>query len=933
MTRRRGAFACLVALWLALCAAGAAAAAPAAAPVAPAAAPLAQAGRLVIPSTPKRPVALNGEWVFRWHAFVEPHWDTLPAGGVAPVPSSWNDIDADGKAPGPEGWGSYLLRVDCPAGQSLAIEPVGQRTAARLFVNGVAVAAHGEPGPAAGESRAAVFQRVPITREFACPLRLTLHISNFDHRAGGFVRPMYAGPADVLERQRESRVARHAALLTAYLVTGIVCLIFFAVRRRERLPLLFGLFCLLMAVYTDMIGERLFLRPLAGQPSWFAYMRVEYLSWLGAEALFLLTLQGLFPAEIHRRAVRTVLALLAAAALAVLALPPAVYSYLVVPGQAIAVLVGAYVAAAMLRARERSPFDARVVLAGMLLVLGSLALDLLLIDVPGPDRKLAPFGFAVFLLSPALVMARRLTHALNAEERARALEENARLREDVERMSRHDLKTPLNSILGVGRLLRDDARLSTDQRELVDVLQRAGLRMLEMVNLSLGLFRMETGSYAFQPQAVELRELVTRVLVDLHPFAEAGGVTLAWQGSGQAPVYVRAEDLLCYSIVANLVRNAIEAAGVGGQVSVAMQAGDPVVLSIHNPGEVPADIVPRFFEKYVTGRSGGTGLGTYSARLMARAQQGDLQMRTGAAGTTVTLTLAPLKGAPPPPPRLAVPADAAKWASGMAARDVLLVDDDEYTRLVNRRLLPSPPFSVQTAANGQAAVDAMVRHWPHYLLIDLEMPLKDGIETVRWVRAQEAQGRPRCRVVMVSGNDDPGVAQRALAAGAARFLLKPVSREALLSALRELELAAPPAPPAPPAAPAPGFEPRPESRSGPESKPESPSGLPFESASASAPGDELVGVEPDWVEFFPDFVKLQRETVEAMGRALLAGDRQEVGFLAHRAAGGLATMGMGWAARQSRAIEREAAQAAPEVLRQRIDALREHLQRVRLHSG
>ncbi len=104
------------------------------------------------------------------------------------MPASWNELTADGKPPGQDGWGSYVLLVDCPHGQSLAIEALGQRTASRLFVNGQEVAAHGEPGPSPQQSHAAVYNRVPITREFACPLRLTLHISNFDHRAGGFVR-------------------------------------------------------------------------------------------------------------------------------------------------------------------------------------------------------------------------------------------------------------------------------------------------------------------------------------------------------------------------------------------------------------------------------------------------------------------------------------------------------------------------------------------------------------------------------------------------------------------------------------------------------------------------------------------------------------------------------------------------------------------------
>jgi DNA-binding NarL/FixJ family response regulator len=84
-------------------------------------------------------------------------------------------------------------------------------------------------------------------------------------------------------------------------------------------------------------------------------------------------------------------------------------------------------------------------------------------------------------------------------------------------------------------------------------------------------------------------------------------------------------------------------------------------------------------------------------------------------------------------------------------------------------------------------MDAMQQRWPEYLLIDMEMPLKNGPETVRWVREQEAaRPLPRCRVIMMSGNDDEASAQRALQAGADRFLVKPVSRERLLAALEEL---------------------------------------------------------------------------------------------------------------------------------------------------
>ena len=243
---------------------------------------------------------------------------------------------------------------------------------------------------------------------------------------------------------------------------------------------------------------------------------------------------------------------------------------------------------------------------------------------------LATFGLVRH--ADKLIRQQQRQRELDAEELKRqneALADNARLREDMERMSRHDLKTPLNSIIGVSRLLRDDAGLATEHRELLSIAERAGYRMLEMVNLSLDLSRMELGTYAFRPQAVDLADVMGRVLLDLQGLAGPAGVQVREDGK-DAPVYARAEELLCYSVLANVLKNAIEATPHGGTVTVRLQAGDPLRVCVRNPGRVAEEVVQRFFDKYVTaGKSGGTGLGTYSARLMARVQAGDLEMQTG----------------------------------------------------------------------------------------------------------------------------------------------------------------------------------------------------------------------------------------------------------------------------------------------------------------
>jgi len=1036
-------------------------------------------------------VDIRGEWGFAWQRFIPAARQpsaAMPASpaasqpaAFATVPGDWNALTADGKPPGPDGYGSFTLDVLCAPGDTLALAVPAQRTALRLYINDELVARQGVPGVSAGTALPAIGGRAVLTDDYPCPMRVTMHLSNYSHRAGGFVRALSIGPRDALAARHEARLVRDTALMGAYLVLGLIPIIFFAARRKDVTPLLFGLFCLTQALYADMIGERLLLQPFGREVGWETYLRIEYLAWFATIGLFLLLVNQLFRGALHRRLAVALLACCAAGVLAVLVTPARIYSHLAPFGQALTVVISLCVTWAVARAAWRGRPGAAVLLGGMAFLLLLVVIDVLQYNTGGTTRSVTPFGLMVFVLSPAVVLARRLARALNAEElrtieqrekadllvrttkagiydwdaprnlvtysprlkemlgypgdadtagwpvfydfvhpddreavrmrtmaalrgtrdpdgggvtsgevrhepteyrlrrtdgrdtwvlaeaisltgsdgrtlryicsflditERRAMEEGlkasrdqvaaqaaqlraqnteleytGRLREEVERISRHDLKTPLNSIVGVAQLLREDARLTPDQRELVDITERAGYRILEMINLSLDLFKMESGRYDFRPQAVDLREVAARAMVDLHVLAEASGVALRQAGAPGAsgePVYARAEALLCYSIVANLLKNAIEATPAGGTVTIGLHAGDPVRLTLHNPGKLPEGLEQTFFDKYTTaGKSGGTGLGTYSARLMARVQEGDLTLATGtstgtgtgtgqgsgagaAGGITLTLTLRALGAEalrPAPAPALAAVAALPGRAPGSTApaaafspRQVLVVDDDEYNRLILRRYLPTPPFTVDTAPNGQAALECARRQWPDIVLIDLEMPVMNGPDTVAHLRArQKADGLAPCIIVMLSSNDDAASIQRGLDAGIDRYLTKPVTREALMGVLQALD---------------------PDLR------------MP----------DTTVQVDPDLAGGIDAFLQSRRELADAMAQAVDRGEREQLRSLAHRAGGALALYGFDWAAEQSRRIEHSAAHAPPPELAAAVALLREHLRTVRVAS-
>ncbi len=463
-----------------------------------------------------------------------------------------------------------------------------------------------------------------------------------------------------------------------------------------------------------------------------------------------------------------------------------------------------------------------------------------------------------------------------------ALREAIRMREELERIARHDLKTPLASIASVPRLLREGRSLDPRESELLGMVEGAALRVLSMLNLSLDLYRMEEGRYRLRAQAVDLAEEVLTVTRELQAHADSKRVALALDLPAGLP-QAQGEELLCYSILANLVRNAIEASPEGGEVRIRLrQAADgALVLAIHNPGAVPPPIRERFFEKYAThGKTGGTGLGAYSARLMARVQHGELQMETSdEAGTTLTLRLpARPDAADSGPETLPQPLDAA--SGGMAnlpELSVLLVDDDEYNVMVLRNQLPSPPLDVRSAVNGRAALDAVALRRPDVVFMDLEMPVMGGFESLTRLRALQAQrGDPPSRVVAFSAHDDAETRARCREAGFDAYLTKPASREELVAVLR-------------------GVTPV----------------VRATAADAPAPVDAPPS-DAALLALWPAFLDSRREMAAQLPALLNAGDAAAARDLAHKLAGGLAMYGLKGAAGEARAIEQALAGPTPD---------------------
>lgn len=220
------------------------------------------------------------------------------------------------------------------------------------------------------------------------------------------------------------------------------------------------------------------------------------------------------------------------------------------------------------------------------------------------------------------------------------------LKDDVERIIRHDIKSPLAGVLGLIQGVIESGAISGAVLEQLQMAEEASLRALDMINLSAELYKIETGRFVLDPKPVPLIKILKRVSAMAQKTFSVKGLVIEVDmpsGIDDSRLESIGDEMFCYSLFENLIRNACEAAPDNSRIEIVVYAEKPRCVTIINKGVVPALIRERFFEKFVSaGKPDGSGLGTYSARLLVEAQSGSISMETSDdSGTTTVKVMLP----------------------------------------------------------------------------------------------------------------------------------------------------------------------------------------------------------------------------------------------------------------------------------------------------
>ncbi len=397
-----------------------------------------------------------------------------------------------------------------------------------------------------------------------------------------------------------------------------------------------------------------------------------------------------------------------------------------------------------------------------------------------------------------------------AEARDAAIE-NAKLKGAFLANMSHEIRTPLNGMIGMTELLLDTA-LTDEQRETTRVIHSSGEVLLGVVNDILDLSKIEAGMLRFEQRRFDLRGLVDDTVNLLAARARQKGLKLKTSVAREIPPTLRGDPARLRQVLTNLVGNALKFTEQGTiEITVSCQVqdreGTTLYFEVRDTGiGISPEGQKRLFEAFsqadnsTTRRYGGTGLGLSISKELVTRMGGTIgvESREGH-GSTFWFLARFAKDAPDDATELAKSENPVMALPPLVVHErprlrVLLVEDNVVNQRVAVHQLQRLGCTIETATNGQEALEKFARGRFDVILMDCHMPVMDGYAATAAIRQREGQmkiggdPRPRIRIIALTASVLEADREKCLAAGMDDYLSKPFKRgqlEAMLFAQRQ----------------------------------------------------------------------------------------------------------------------------------------------------
>lgn len=437
-----------------------------------------------------------------------------------------------------------------------------------------------------------------------------------------------------------------------------------------------------------------------------------------------------------------------------------------------------------------------LVLNGLAPLASLLIFPIFFMPDTSPAAQTTRWGLVLLVGTTLNVMAQNRAAAKRMDELTRGLREErekaleaTRAKSTFIAVTSHELRTPMNGLLGMAHALQRST-LDPVQREQIALMIKSGDSLMQLLNDVLDLSRVEAGKVELAPIDMTLQDVVGEVVDAWRDAAVFKNLSLTVDYAPDLPPGVHADPLRIRQVVTNLVSNAIKFTVEGG-VSLRVMATPgadgkqrvSIIVADTGPG-VPTGAAQRVFDSFtqadqtISREHGGAGLGLSIARALARQMGGDLVLAPSERGASFEFTFTACARAAP----AALAQDVEPTAEDLEQIQVLMAEDNAINQLVVRTMLEPLGVALTVVDNGHEALKAMGERRFDCVLMDINMPVMDGITALEAIRDGRT-GNPAMPVIALTASAMSGDRERFLGLGFDDHLGKPVKPVDLITAI------------------------------------------------------------------------------------------------------------------------------------------------------
>ncbi|MGE0085757.1 MAG: transporter substrate-binding domain-containing protein [Desulfococcaceae bacterium] len=423
-------------------------------------------------------------------------------------------------------------------------------------------------------------------------------------------------------------------------------------------------------------------------------------------------------------------------------------------------------------------------------------------------ERVADYSLIWKVLTPAFVLIllflywnRRLSAEIT--QRSQAQKELRKARDAAEFANRsksvflanmsHEIRTPMNAILGYTQIMSQDGTLTAEQQKYLHIIGRSGEHLLSIINDILEMSKIEAGKTELNPVSFDLHGLIHDLEMMFQIRTSAKGLQLEVLISDDLPCYVFADEGKIRQVLINLMGNAVKFTKEGGIVlrvakkqEISETDACTVCFEVEDTGSgISAENLDRIFQPFEQKMDDrnieGTGLGLAISREYARLMKGDIQVRSEPDKGSCFTFLIPLTESADQPAKHLPDQRVVALRTDQPIFRILVVDDKESNRDILTRMLERVGFAVKTADNGAEAIEFFENWHPHALLLDIRMPVMNGVEVTRRIKAMP-EGKNTV-IIAVSASALEEERKSVMAHGADAFIRKPFKEKEIFEEL------------------------------------------------------------------------------------------------------------------------------------------------------